>query len=196
MGGRGSGSKRSLVLTERAGGGDSHEGWKLLGHPGRGDEHMELKDAEEVPPSWGRGRNQSLEEAFFAVGWGNMSKLSMWRYCAEIAITCTLIKLRILIYFCFGMQGRVGMKATTLVLCQKAHLVCQVRQWWVEFLLLNSMVMTRGGKRLLQLQEVSNMQIMSFREMMLAGVLDLNWVSLLFQIPSEYGLFSDTILPI
>lgn len=48
MGGRGSESKCSLVLTESAGRGDSHEGPKLLGCPGRGDDHVELKEGEEV----------------------------------------------------------------------------------------------------------------------------------------------------
>lgn len=47
MQGRGSGTKHSLVLTESAGRGDSHDGQKLLGYPVRRDDHMELKDGEE-----------------------------------------------------------------------------------------------------------------------------------------------------
>lgn len=47
-GGMGGESKHSLVSTEGAARGDSHEGPKLLGCPGRGDDHVELKDGEEV----------------------------------------------------------------------------------------------------------------------------------------------------
>lgn len=46
--GKGSGTEHSLVLTESGGRGDSHDGLKLLGYPVRGDDHMELKDGEEV----------------------------------------------------------------------------------------------------------------------------------------------------
>lgn len=48
MGGRGSGSKCSLVLTESAGHGDRDEGPKLLGYPERSDGYMELKEREGV----------------------------------------------------------------------------------------------------------------------------------------------------
>lgn len=47
-GGRGSGSKCSLVLTESAGNGDRRKGPRLLGYPERSDGYMELKDREGV----------------------------------------------------------------------------------------------------------------------------------------------------
>lgn len=46
--GQRSGTKHNLVLTESARRGDSHEGPELLGYPVRGDDHMELKDGEEI----------------------------------------------------------------------------------------------------------------------------------------------------
>lgn len=85
-----------------------------------------------------------------------------------------LRELRILFYFYFKMQEKVGMRATTLVVWQKANLAW----WWMEFWLLNNMLMTRTGKGLLQFQDIPNMQMMNFGMMMLTwnNWLKLDWV--------------------